>query len=395
MVMVALPRSDIERTVDTVRSSFAVGLPLLVAAVAALVWVLAGRALRPIERMRRSAEAISETTLRVRIPAPPSSDEVGRLGRTLNHMLDRLDDSAQRQRQFVADASHELRSPIAAIRADVDVALAHRSQSSLAELGQRVLTGCERLEHLVGSLLELAAADEPTDRPLVEVDLADLVREEGARPRATPCTVDALDSVVVLGQPDALRSMVTNLLDNASRHATAAVTVTLTTDGTTARLVVDDDGPGVPVEHKERIFDRFVRSDAGRFRRDGGAGLGLAIVKAVATRHGGAVEVADAPAGGARFTVCLPIADAPAGSTPSRPRHGPGRVAAGAARPGCGSAVQPCSRSARRGWRVAGSPAVRLGAVFPQGELERVDPDEVVTFVQALEEAGRAADRAR
>jgi len=298
--------ADVNRTVHSVTDDLLVGVPLLVAAIALLAWYLAGRALRPVELIRAEAAAITGTTMHRRVPEPETSDEVGRLAHTMNAMLDRLEESSTRQRQFVADASHELRSPVAAIRAQLEVALRRGDQADWPRVARRVLDEDQRLEGAVGELLELARVEEEAPAPPVEVDVDDLVLEETTRVRPVPIDTSRVSAGRVVGDPRQLSRVVRNLLDNASSHARSRAAVAVTTGEGSVWLVVDDDGPGVPVEDRDRVFDRFTRLDEGRGRAGGGAGLGLAMVRAIAEAHGGSVHLDDAPLGGARFVVRLP-----------------------------------------------------------------------------------------
>lgn len=314
-VTAVAPSDEVARGVDAVGEVLWVLLPGLVGVVALVAWWLSGRALRPVEAIRVEAEAIGGTTIHRRLPEPASDDEIGRLARTMNAMLERLDQSARRQRQFVSDASHELRSPVTAMRTDLEVALQEGDEADWPRVAHAVLAEEGRLETLLGDLLVLASDDESATAAAhaTTVDLALVVAEEAARSRPVPVLVDLaddedLEAFVVAGVAPRLGRAVTNLVDNACRHATSAVRVTLRRDGARVRLLVDDDGPGVPPSDRERIFERFTRLDDSRARDRGGAGLGLAVVRSVVTRHGGFVWADQSPLGGARFTVELPAA---------------------------------------------------------------------------------------
>ncbi len=300
--------ADVNQTIHSVDAALWIGVPALVLAVALLAWYLAGRALRPVEAIRAEAAAITGSTMHRRVPEPAGDDEVGRLARTMNAMLDRLEQSSVRQRQFVSDASHELRSPVAAIRAQLEVALRRGDQTSWPPVARRVLDEDHRLEAAVGELLELARIEESTtERPAsVDVDVDDLVFEEVSRVRAVPIDTSKVSAGRVQGDAAQLARLVRNLLDNASSHARSRVNASVVTDDGWVVLTVDDDGPGILPEDRERVFDRFTRLDEGRDRGGGGAGLGLAMVRAIAQRHGGEVTVDDAPIGGARLVVRLP-----------------------------------------------------------------------------------------
>jgi signal transduction histidine kinase len=301
---------DVNRTVHSITDDLLLGVPLLVAAIAALAWYLTGRALRPVELIRAEAASITGSTMHRRVPEPDTSDEVGRLAHTMNAMLDRLEESSTRQRQFVADASHELRSPVAAIRAQLEVALRRGDQADWPRIARRVLDEDQRLEGAVGELLELARVEEEAPANPVEVDVDDLVLEETTRVRPVPIDTSRVSAGRVVGNPRQLSRVVRNLLDNASSHARSRAAVAVSTGEGSVWLVVDDDGPGIPAEDRERVFDRFTRLDEGRGRAGGGAGLGLAMVRAIAEGHGGSVHIDEAPLGGARFVVRLPSAEA-------------------------------------------------------------------------------------
>jgi signal transduction histidine kinase len=312
-LVAAVPVDEVQRSVDAVRRSLVLGLPVLVALVAAVAWVLVGRALRPVEAIRREVEAISGSSMHRRVPEPGSNDEIGRLARTMNAMLGRLQGAAVRQRQFVSDASHELRSPVAAIRTDVEVALREGGAADWPAVGRAVLVEEDRLERLLADLLLLAAGDEGGPRAEVPVDVAALAVAEAGRGRRVPVAVAVAGDPApppVAGSPDALGRVVANLVDNAARHARSQVRVTVAGgDGGGVRLVVDDDGPGIPEADRERVFERFTRLDDARSRAGGGAGgagLGLAVVRSVVTRHRGTVRAEAAPLGGARLVVELP-----------------------------------------------------------------------------------------
>jgi signal transduction histidine kinase len=300
---------EVDSTVEKMTGVLVLGVPLLVALLAALTWWLTGRALKPVEAIRAEAAAITGSTIHRRVPEPSTDDEVGRLARTMNSMLDRLEETSLRQRRFVSDASHELRSPVAVIRAQLEVALRRGDAADWPAVAHKVLAEDERLEQAVGELLELARTEEGIEPTLVVVDLDDVVLEETARTRRVPIDTSRVLAGRVYGTSAQFSRVVANLLDNACRHASGHVAVALTRDDDEVVLVVDDDGPGVPDEHRERVFERFTRLDEGRSRDAGGVGLGLAMVRAIVERHGGTVEIDDAPIGGARFVVRLPACD--------------------------------------------------------------------------------------
>ncbi|WP_461079028.1 sensor histidine kinase [Streptomyces deserti] len=279
-----------------------IGFPLLLGVVAGVTWLVTRRALRPVEGIRQEMGAITASEdLARRVPEPDTHDEVARLARTTNETLAALEASVERQRRFVADASHELRSPIASLRTQLEVAVAHPELLDL----EGAVEDTVRLQRLAADLLLLARLD-AGERPAPEarVDLAALAREVAAG--RTGVTVDA-EAVDVAGSRGQLGRLLANLLDNAQRHARSAVAVTVRRDGDCAVVGVADDGDGVPEADRERIFERFVRLDAARSRDDGGAGLGLAIARDVAVRHGGTLTAGEAPAGGALFELRLPL----------------------------------------------------------------------------------------
>jgi signal transduction histidine kinase len=311
-VVAASPLADVQRSVSELSRLLWAGIPILVVLVGVLAWLLVGRALKPVDAMRREVDEISESTLHRRVAEPSSGDEVARLAHTMNAMLDRLEGAAGRQRQFVSDASHELRSPLTTIRTKVEVASLHPELVDWSEVTHTVLGEVDRLDDMVGDLLQLARLDE-TGGVLAargEVDLDEVVNAETARLRALDVVVDdsGVAAARVQGDRAALTRLVRNLTDNAARHARSRVAVSVAMEDGDAVVRVDDDGPGVPRAERERVFERFTRLDEGRARGAGGAGLGLALVRAVAVAHGGTVRVLDAPLGGARFEARLPAA---------------------------------------------------------------------------------------
>ncbi|MDQ3943917.1 MAG: ATP-binding protein [Actinomycetota bacterium] len=307
---VATEMAPVRSTVADLHRAVTVGGPLLLLLAGMAVWMLVGRALRPVEGIRRQVAEISEAALDRRVPEPPHDDEVGRLARTMNAMLGRLQRSAERQGRFVADASHELRSPLAATRTTLEVALAHPGSTTWEAAAGDVLAETERMERLVDDLLFLARGDEGQLRAAPgPVDLDDIIGAEANRTRARGRVgIDTSDvgAAQVRGVGAHLERVVRNLLENAEIHARSAVSVSLTRDGRTVVLAVTDDGPGIAAADRERIFDRFVRLEEARARHGGGAGLGLAIAREIVAAHGGTITAEDAPGGGARFVVRLP-----------------------------------------------------------------------------------------
>lgn len=313
LVIVGRSTESAEETLATVAQLLAISVPLLVALVALTTWLVVGRALAPVERMRRQAAAVTATSLAERLDEPPTRDEIGRLARTLNGMLDRLQSAQATQRRFISDASHELKSPLATLRQYAEVARTHPERVSEQELGEVVLEEGARLERLVQGMLVLARADEGALRPEpVDVDLDDLLLEEARRMRGAGLAVDTsgVRATRVRGDAALLAQLVRNLVDNAARHARTGIALAVSPDGNGGRvaLTIDDDGDGIPLADRDRVFDRFVRLDDARARDTGGSGLGLSIAREIARAHGGAVRVEDAPTGGARLRVELPAA---------------------------------------------------------------------------------------
>lgn len=305
----------VSETTATVTGMLAVAVPLLLGLVALTTWFVVGRALRPVERMRREVDDVTSASLDRRIADPGTSDEIGRLAATMNRMLDRLDASQRSQRRFISDASHELRSPLASMRQYAEVARAHPDQVRDGELAEVVLDEGARLERLVQGMLVLAKADERTLTPArVAVDLDDLVLAEARRLKDTSgLRVDTsrVGPARVLGDRGLLGQGLRNLADNAARHASGTVQFELTETDGHVLLAVFDDGDGIPADLRDRVFERFVRLDEGRARESGGSGLGLAIVREIAAAHGGSVVATASTLGGARFEVRLPASDSP------------------------------------------------------------------------------------
>jgi signal transduction histidine kinase len=306
---------QLRATVGTLILLFSIGLPVLMLIVAWTVWRTLGRALRPIEAIRSEASRIGHSDLARRVPVPPQSDEVARLAITMNEMLDRLEASATRQEQFIGDASHELRSPLTALRTQVGVALAHPDLEHTRELLTAVDTQTQRMSTLIESLLLLARTSETPPGSHTDVDLDDLVLDEARRLRAIGglrIHTAALSAARVRGSAADLSRMLRNVGDNAHDHAGSAITIALTTDHGTAELSVADDGPGIPATDRERVFDRFTRLDQARARSSsgGGSGLGLAIARQIAEAHGGSITINDGGEGeGTVFTIRLPLGE--------------------------------------------------------------------------------------
>lgn len=306
------PAGAIEQSVHTLKTTLWWAIPGLVLLVGIIAWGVTGRALRPVEVIRAEVDSISHSSLDRRVSEPRARDEVGRLATTMNEMLDRLEAAADRQRRFVSDASHELRSPVAAMRATGEVALAHPDSTDWPAVVRRMLTEDSRMEQIVGDLFDLARGEE-TELPTTRVDLDDIVIEEAQRAQSSGRAIDTakVSAGRVRGSREQLVRVVRNLLDNATRHAAHAVRVSLATDAEHVTLVVEDDGRGIPPEDRARVFERFTRLDEGRARDEGGLGLGLAMVQAITDRHHGTATITD-PVDpgfpGARVVVTLPLA---------------------------------------------------------------------------------------
>jgi signal transduction histidine kinase len=302
----------VNHTVDSVTNVLLFAVPTMILLVALAAWYVTGRALKPVEAIRAEAESITGTTMHRRVPEPDTDDEVGRLARTMNAMLARLETSAQKQRQFVSDASHELRSPLASIRTNLEVALHNPNRTDWPEVAQRALAEDVRMEDTVSELLDLARLDEAEGPVLLatlpEVDLDELVLDDTVQQRRVPVDTGRVSAGRVHGRREQLQRVVRNLLDNAARHASSTVAVGLVTAGDTVELTIDDDGPGIPPDDRALVFERFTRLDDGRARDGGGLGLGLAMVKSITEHHGGTVVIEDAPIGGARLRIRLPAA---------------------------------------------------------------------------------------
>ncbi|MEV4562021.1 HAMP domain-containing sensor histidine kinase [Kitasatospora sp. NPDC049285] len=298
---------------DLTTAALAALSALLIATVGVVTWRATGRALRPVEAIRSEVAAIGDRDLDRRVPEPGSDDEIARLAHTMNAMLDRLESAGTRQRRFIADASHELRSPLAVLRTQLEVAHTHPDPAVRADLVAGALQDTDRLQSLAADLLLLARLDAAGHHgPRESVDLADLARAtvDGRRDQPHPTAVHTPDRpAVTTGNPMWLGRLLTNLLDNAQRHARHHVTLRLALDpaGHQAVLDVADDGPGIPPGDRERVFERFTRLDDARSRNDGGTGLGLPIARDIATLHGGTLTIEDT-AEGATFRLRLPLA---------------------------------------------------------------------------------------
>ncbi len=327
-VVVTVPTTEVQGLLRALAVALGGVVPALTVLLGAAVWVVLGRVLAPVEALRRAAEQVARAGGRPgALPVVRADDEIGALARTLDEMLARLEHAAERQRRFVADAAHELRSPLAALRTATDVARTHpgayRAEELATELGAEVL----RMQRLVDDLLLLArVGSAPAVRATVDlraaVDDAVAVARAAAEPRGAAPRVTVTDHAAparaaATGDPAAVTRVLRNLLDNALRHAASAVDVTVAH----GRVVVDDDGPGLAGEDRERVFERFVRLADARERDSGGSGLGLAIAREIAREHGGDVTLTQAPGGGLRAVLSLPVSAGP-GGPPTGARSG-------------------------------------------------------------------------
>ncbi|MET9377929.1 HAMP domain-containing sensor histidine kinase [Streptomyces sp. NPDC002992] len=308
-----LRQAQVERAPDVFGIALTTGAPVVALLTGVLVHFAAARALRPVEAIRRELEDITSHSLDRRVPVPATDDVIGRLARTTNDTLDRLEQASARQQQFVADAAHELRSPLAALRAQLESALRHPDGVSWPTVVEDAAADVVRLQELADDLLLLAGMDGTRHRAraVEDVDLAalaeDLVREHQHLPEARRLRLSygAEGPARVVGDARQLERLLRNLLGNACRHAGSTVTVAVRTDATSAVLEVLDDGPGIPPADRHRVFERFTRLDESRTRAAGGAGLGLPIAREIAVRHGGTLGVGES-ARGARLVARLP-----------------------------------------------------------------------------------------
>jgi signal transduction histidine kinase len=313
-VYVLVAPEGADAAVAAVERLFRFGLPFAALFAALVAWVVTGRALRPVEAIRARLAEITASAVDQRVPVPASTDEIAELARTTNSTLERLEHALVAQRRFVADASHELRSPLANLRNALEVPMAYPDDADWEAAVAGALTDVDRLQRLTDDLLVLAL-DEAPQPPTSPVDLGGIVAEQVAERahagRGPAFTAEVAAPALVTGSEVQLGRIVGNLLDNAARHAGSAVAVTVAAEAGQVVLTVTDDGPGIPAAERERIFERFVRLDAARSRATGGAGLGLTIVRGLVTRLGGSVRAMDAPGGGACFELRLPAADQP------------------------------------------------------------------------------------
>lgn len=307
-IVVARSLGSVDDAVRSATTLLAIAVPLAIVLVGTVVWIVVDRALAPVDRMRREVDEIDAAGLDRRVQTTSRGDELDRLAATMNRMLARVEEGARSRQRFVSDASHELRSPLATMRQFAELSRTHPGSVAGGELTDVVLQEGERMHGIVEALLLLARLDEHAPGQRLPVDLDDLAHAEVERVRSLGRVVDgsAVRVAPVVGDARLLGRAVRNLVDNALRHASERIALGSVVRAGRAMLWVDDDGVGVPEEHRERVFERFVRLDEGRARDEGGSGLGLAIVREVARAHGGDAWVTTAPSGGSRFVLELP-----------------------------------------------------------------------------------------
>lgn len=304
-------------SVSSVRDSLVRVLAVMVVAGSALlgvlIWVVVGRALRPVDDMRTTVDAISERDLHRRLEEPGTGDELDRLAGTLNDLLERLDVAVTREREFVADASHELRTPIAGVRALLETEPA--DPAGVIRVRAEALARLSQLQALVEELLVLAKADAARDVPSEPVDLDELVLGQARQlRRTTSLRIDTanVSGGQVTGRDTDLARVVENLATNAARHAETIVAFSVQPVDGEVEFTITDDGPGIEPANRGRIFERFSTLEDARPSTNGRAGLGLSIAHAIVTSYGGSIRAEDGPGSGARFVVRLPMAEAAA-----------------------------------------------------------------------------------
>lgn len=309
-VHVAATLGDVSETVVAATDAAAVALPVLVVILAVALWILVDRTLAPVAAITAEADGIGAQQLHRRVPEPARRDEIGRLARTINGMLGRLEDAARRQRRFVADASHELRAPITSLRAQLETAREQGGNADWEAASRSLLDDTVRMQHLAEQLLLLARLERegfaPRRRPVDLDDVVDHVIDARNGDRSA-IDVSRVWPVQVWADQTLLARVVANLVDNAARHATSAVRITTAARDGKALLEIEDDGPGIPSPQRVRILEPFTRVDDARDRGRGGAGLGLAIVHDIVTAHGGQLVIGDSDLGGALLRITLPV----------------------------------------------------------------------------------------
>jgi signal transduction histidine kinase len=283
---------------------------LLVAAAAIGAYRTVRKALNPVDDVVHELAEITATDLGCRVPVPGHHDEMRELAETVNQTLDRLEAAVEKQRRFASDASHDLRTPMTAMRVQVEEAQLHPAEADWPQVAVALEAGFDLLEAIVTDLLALARLDSSVTPAKERVDLGELVTSELRRRPDQRRIVTNLQpgqpGVVITGDRLQLSRLLTNLVDNAERHAASTVTVSVRREGDAAVLEVNDDGPGIPPEHRDVVFDRFIRLDTARNKETKGTGLGLPIARGIAAQHGGTLTIEDSEQG-ARFVVRIPI----------------------------------------------------------------------------------------
>jgi signal transduction histidine kinase len=300
-IIAAVPFADVSSTLAALQHVLIVAVPIILLAAAAATWLAVGSALRPVDELRAAADAIDIHTgaTAPQLAIPVGADELRRLAETLNRMLQRLHHASEQQRGFIADAAHELRSPIASVQTQLEIALSMPTATNdWPAIADDILTDVQRLSALAADLLLLARLEAGSETPDAIVDIGALAEPDGP-------------AYLVHGDESSLRRLLDNLINNAKRHADHRVEVHATTDAGDVVITIDDDGPGIASADRERVFARWVRLDVARSRNDGGSGLGLPIARSIARAHDGDVVLRDSPLGGVRAVLRLPQADRP------------------------------------------------------------------------------------
>jgi signal transduction histidine kinase len=312
-LVVAKNLDDVTESVRTLMLSLAVSIPIAVSLLAGVVWWLMGRALAPVEAIRAEVSGMRGADLRSRVPVRNNDDEISRLAQTMNALLERVEHATNRQREFVADASHELRGPLTRVRSLLEISIAHPTTGEPESTYRSVLSDITKVQQLVDDLLFLARSESGWQEvPDVGVDLDDLVLDEVKEIRARGrirVDASAVSAARVRGDANQLKRAISNLAGNAERHAATTITFELREYDGQSELVVADDGPGIPEEQRAAVFQRFTRLDDARSRDSGGAGLGLAIVHDIVARHSGTVSIGTSETGGTRMILTFARAD--------------------------------------------------------------------------------------
>ena len=290
----------VDETLSLVRRALFAGLPVLIGLVAALAWFSTKRALRPVEQIRAEVAEITATDLHRRVVQPPPGNEISLLASTMNQMLERLEKSSQRQARFVADASHELRSPLTSLRAQLEIGLARPDRTDWPNRVTGALADATRLETLIHDLLLLSRLDSAQPLRSEHCDLANIAQEAIDRcdiPGNIQSSLHTDGSSQIDGDREQLFRALSNLLDNAARHATKTISVSVRRTKERITIDVSNDGARIEAADRQTIFERFVRLDEARAADDGGSGLGLAIVREIVDAHGGTINVVDSDTG--------------------------------------------------------------------------------------------------